>query len=285
MIATHPFGRTGHPSTRVIFGACAFAAVTQDEADKTADLLLEYGINHIDTAASYGDSELRLAAPLRRYRSRFFLATKTGERTYAKAKEQFHRSLERMGVDHVELLQLHCLVDPSEWDVAMGPGGALEALIEAREQKLVRFLGVTGHGVPVARMHLRSLARFDFDSVLLPYSYVLMQNPGYAADVEALLAECERRRTAVQTIKAIVHKPWGEDPHTRATWYRPLEEPGEIDRAVHWVLGRPGLFLNTAADIHVLPRILESASRFEQRPSSDQMASQVHALGMAPLFV
>jgi predicted aldo/keto reductase-like oxidoreductase len=285
MIEKSAFGRTGHLSTRTIFGACAFSAVTQDEADQTIELLLAHGINHIDTAASYGESELRLAPALRRYRSEFFLATKTGERTYAKAKAEFQRSLERMGVTSVDLLQLHCLVEPAEWDVAMGPGGALEAMIEAREQGLTRFIGVTGHGLSVARMHLRSLAHFDFDSVLFPFSYVLMQNAAYASDVTALLAECERKRTAVQTIKGIVHKPWGDDPHTSATWYRPLERPADLDRAVHWVLGRANVFLNTAADIRILPKVLESASRFVSAPSPDEMAAQVQALSMAPLFV
>jgi aryl-alcohol dehydrogenase-like predicted oxidoreductase len=280
-----PFGRSHHSSTRTIFGACAFSDVTQDEADRTVEFLLEQGVNHIDTAASYGQSEVRLAAPLRKYRRQFFLATKTGERTYAKAKEEIHRSLDRMGVDSVDLLQLHCLVDPAEWEVAMGPGGALEALIEAREQKLLRFIGVTGHGLAVARQHLRSLERFDFDSVLFPYSYVLMQNKDYASDVGALLAECERRDVAVQTIKAIVQRPWGSDPHTSATWYRPLEEPNDLDTAVHWVLGRAGVFLNTAADIHLLPKILDSASRFKAAPSRAQMASLVEAKGMAPLFL
>jgi predicted aldo/keto reductase-like oxidoreductase len=285
MIDKLPFGRTHHMSTRTIFGACAFSDVTQREADETVELLLEHGVNHIDTAASYGQSEVRLAAPLRKYRSQFFLATKTVERTYAKAKEEFHRSLERMGVDGVDLLQLHCLVEPAEWDVAMGPGGALEAFIEAREQNLIRYIGVTGHGLPVARQHLRSLERFAFDSVLFPYNYVLLQNPSYAADVAALLAECERCQVAVQTIKAVVQRPWGDDPHTSATWYRPLEEPADLDGAVHWVLGRPGVFLNTAADIHLLPKILASASRFERAPSPERMASLVQAKSMAPLFV
>jgi aryl-alcohol dehydrogenase-like predicted oxidoreductase len=285
MIAKQPFGSTGHMSTRTIFGAAAFGGVTQDEADRTIELLLEYGVNHIDTAASYGESEVRLGPPLRRYRRDFFLATKTGERTYAKAREQIHRSLDHLGVDSVDLLQLHCLVEPAEWDVAMGPGGAIEALVEAREQKLARFLGVTGHGLSIARMHLRSLARFDFDSVLFPYSYILLKNADYASGVSALLQECERRRIAVQTIKAVVHKPWGNDAPTRSTWYRPLEQDQEIDKAVHWVLGRPGVFLNTAGDIHLLPTILESASRFESPPAGEQMEAQVRSLAMAPLFV
>lgn len=285
MIPRHVFGRTGHESTRTIFGAAAFSRVTQEEADRTMDLLLRYEVNHIDTAASYGDSELRLGPWLARLRDRFFLATKTGERTYLAARDQIRRSLERLRVDQVDLIQLHNLALPEEWDVAMGPDGALRAAVEAREEGLVRFIGVTGHGLGIARMHLRSLERFDFDSVLLPYNYVLMQNPQYAADFEELVTLCQQRNVAVQTIKSITRAPWGERPHTAATWYEPLQDQADIDRAVHWVLGRPGLFLNTVGDIHVLPKVLDAASRFEQRPSDADMAAMFRERHMEPLFV
>jgi aryl-alcohol dehydrogenase-like predicted oxidoreductase len=285
MIHKQPFGRTGHTSTRAIFGAAALGQVTQAEADRTLEVLLEYGINHIDTAASYGDSELRIGPWMARHRQDFFLATKTQERTYQGAKQEFHHSLERLRVDYVDMLQLHLLVDPDEWETAMGPGGALEALIEAREQGLTRFLGVTGHGVTVAAMHRRSLERFSFDAVLLPYSYVMMQNPRYAADFEALMALCQARGVAVQTIKSLVRRPWEQRPETAPTWYEPLREQAEIDRAVHWVLGRPGIFLNTVADIDLLPKVLDAASRFETRPSDAEMSAQVQRLELAPLFV
>ncbi len=285
MIATQPFGRTGHSSTRTIFGAAALGGVTQDEADRTLELLLQHGVNHIDTAASYGESELRIGPWMRGHRQHFFLATKTGERTAQKARDQIHRSLDRLRVDHVDLIQLHNLVDPQEWETALGPGGALEAAVEARDQGLVRFIGVTGHGVTVAAQHRRALERFDFDSVLLPYSYVMMQNPQYAADFEALMELCQARNVAVQTIKAIVRAPWGDRPHTRATWYEPLENQADIDRAVHWVIGRPGFFLNTAGDIHVLPKVLDAAGRFEARPTDAEMRAQSKQQEMAPLFV
>ena len=284
MIPTLPFGRTGHVSTRILFGAAALSSVSQDDADRTLEELLEYGVNHIDTAASYGDAELRIGPWMGRYRKQFFLATKTGERTYQKARDEIHRSLERLRVDQVDLIQLHNLVDPGEWETAMGPGGALEAAVEARDQGLVRFIGVTGHGVTIAAMHRRSLERFDFDSVLLPYSYILMQNPQYAADFEALLAICAQRDVAVQTIKAITRAPWGQREHTASTWYEPLEDQADIDVAVHWVLGRPGVFLNTVGDIRVLPKVLDSASRFETRPSEETMRALIERLEMAPLF-
>ena len=284
MIPLQPFGKTGQQSARTIFGAAALGRATDEEAAPVLELLLEQGINHIDTAAMYGRSERRVGAWMDRHRSDFFLATKTGERTYQKARDQFHHSLERMRVDSVDLLQLHNLVDESEWDVAMGDGGALEAAIEAREEGLVRFIGVTGHGLEVAKMHKRSLERFPFDSVLLPYSYVMMQNPQYAADFAELEQLCLERSVALQTIKGITLGPWNETPETPSTWYEPLREQADIDRAVHWVLDKPGIFLNTAADIELLPRILDAAHRFEQAPADAEMREMVAAQGMAPLF-
>ena len=228
MIRKQIFGRTGHESTVTIFGAAALGRVSQAEADRTLDVLLEYGINHIDTAASYGDAELRIGPWMPRHRQNFFLATKTGERTYAEAKKEIHRSLERLQVDQLDLIQLHNLVHPDDWDVAMGPGGALEAIVEARAEGLVRFLGVTGHGLTVAAMHRRSLEQFDFDSVLLPYNYVLMQNAKYAGDFEQLMALCRERNVAVQTIKAITRGPWGSMERTSNTWYQPLTNQEDI---------------------------------------------------------
>lgn len=277
------FGCTGHMSTRTIFGAAALSSVTQDEADQTLELLLTYGVNHIDTAASYGESELRIGPWMPQYRDRFFLATKTGERTYDKAKAEFERSLKRLQVDSVDLIQLHYLVGEEEWDIAMGPGGVLEYVQEAREQGLVRFIGVTGHDVAITRMHLKSLERFDFDSVLLPFNYPMMQNKTYAAGFREILQMAEERHCAVQTIKSICRRPYPGE-HTHATWYEPLTDQNSVDKAVHWVLGQAGVFLNTAGDIGVLPMVLDAASRFETRPSDDDMQALVQQWDMAPLF-
>jgi aryl-alcohol dehydrogenase-like predicted oxidoreductase len=285
MMPTETFGRTGHRSTRTIFGAAAFSDVTQAEADRTMELLLRFGVNHIDTAASYGDSELRLGPWIEQHRAGFFLATKTGERTSQAAYDQIRRSLERLRVDQVDLIQLHNLVDPAEWETALGPGGALEAAIRAREEGLVRFIGVTGHGTTVAAMHTRALERFDFDTVLLPYNYPMMQNPIYAADFEELLARCRERGVAVQTIKAITRAPWSDRPQTAATWYEPLRDLVAIDRAVHWVLGRPSVFLNTVGDIGVLPMVLDAADRFRGSPSDEAMRKIAEQQAMEPLFV
>src|SRR5437764_14057889 len=204
MIKTQPFGKTGHMSTRAIFGAAALWNITDDEETKPVlQLLLDHGVNHLATAARYGRSERRVGAWMPEHRDKFFLATKTVERTYEKSRDQIRHSLERLRVQNVDLLQLHNLVDPDEWNTAMSPGGALEAAIEARDQGLTRFIGVTGHGVTVAAMHRRSLERFPFDSVLLPCNFVMMQNPAYAADFEALSATCAERGVAFQTIKGI----------------------------------------------------------------------------------
>ena len=279
-----PFGRTGHMSSRLLLGAAAFSDVTQAEADATMDVALSYGINHVDTAASYGDAELRLGDWIRRHGRPFFLATKTGQRTAGPALEEIRRSLERLQVDQVDLIQLHHLVDPQEWEVALGPGGALEAAIAAREEGLVRYIGITGHGWTVAATHRRALERFGFDSVLLPYSYTMMQNESYRADFEALYAVCQERKVAIQTIKAIVHTPWGHEPHTRATWYKPLEAQPDIDIAIQWALGRTGIFLNTVGDIHVLPRVLDAAARYTGPVPDEVMHAQVERLEMQPLF-
>src|SRR5439155_5226720 len=201
------------------------ASISQAEADPALELLLEHGVNHIDTAASYGDSELRLAPWLAQDRDRFFLATKTGQRDYAGAREEIRRSLDRLGVDHLDLIQLHNLVDVIEWEFALREDGALQAAVEARDEGLVRFIGVTGHGLTVARMHARSLDRFAFDSVLAPYSYTQMQDPAYAADFDALARVCAERDVALQTIKAIALAPWAGREQTASTWYEPLREP------------------------------------------------------------
>ncbi len=285
MIPKQPFGRTGHLSTRVLFGAFALSRASQAEADRTLELLLEYGVNHIDTAASYGDAELRIGPWMAHHRQDFFLATKTEQRTYQGAWDELQRSLERLQVDSVDLWQMHLLIKPEEWETAMGPGGALEAFIEAREKGLTRFLGVTGHETQVAAMHLRSLERFDFDSVLLPYNYPMMQNPQYRADFEKLLAICQERNVAVQTIKAIARRLLNGRTQTHNTWYEPLEDQADIDRAVHYVLARPGLFLNSVGDMDLLPKVLDAAGRFETGPAETEIKEMADRLEMGPLFV
>jgi aryl-alcohol dehydrogenase-like predicted oxidoreductase len=284
VIAKAPFGSTGHESSRVIFGAAALSDVSQAEADKTLEILLAHGVNHIDTAASYGDSELRVAPWLERHPDAFFLGTKTGERNYQEAREEIRRSLDRLGVDHVDLIQLHNLVDVIEWEFALRDGGALQAAVEARDEGLVRFIGVTGHGLSVPAMHRRSLERFTFDSVLLPYNFRQLLDARYREELEALAAVCAERGVAMQTIKSIALAPWDGRAQTAHTWYEPLTDPGEIELAVHWVLGRDGFFLNSVGDVNLLPHVLDAAERFEQRPDDAAMQALVERRSLEPLF-
>jgi predicted aldo/keto reductase-like oxidoreductase len=190
-----------------------------------------------------------------------------------------------MGVDHVDLWQLHALADPIEWDEALSPGGALEAAIEAREQGLIRWIGVTGHGSQIAATHRRSLERFDFDSVLLPYNFVTMQNPYYAENFNAVYETCRERRVAVQTIKSIALRPWAGRPHTRATWYEPLEQQDDIDLSVWWAMSRPGVFLCSAGDLDLLPKVLDAAGRFTGAPDDAAMRALTDRTAAEPLFV
>lgn len=284
MIEKIPFGRTGHLSSRTIFGAVSLAVIDQDEADRALDLLLEYGINHIDTAPQYGESELRLGPWMKRYRDRFFLATKSDQRTYDGAREQFQRSLDRLQTDRVDLVQFHNLTDVVEREVILGPSGALRFFIEAKEKGLVRFIGLTGHGLDAPRYHLRTLERFEFDSVLAPCNYLLLKDPYYAEGFEALRVYCGEKEIAFQTIKSIARGYWGDKEWNRCTWYEPLTDEDAITKCVHWVLGIPGIFLNTVGDLRELPKVLAAAANFKEPPSDEEMNEVVQKMGMQTLF-
>lgn len=278
------FGNTGHTSSRIIFGAAALWDVSQHEADQTLGLLLDHGINHIDTARSYGDAELRVGPWMREHRSSFFLASKTNKRTKAEALEELEQTLRRLQTDHIDLWQLHYLVEDEEWKVAMGESGALEAAMEAKRKGLVKFVGVTGHGVNAPKAHLKSLGRHDFDSVLLPYNFLMMQNPQYAEDFETLLSYCDTHNVAFQTIKSLARGDLGDKQKVYTTWYDPLVNEESIQKSIHWVLANKKVFLNSTGDIHILPAILKAAEMGYARPSDEQMLNLVQQEGMQPLF-
>ena len=288
MIPTQPFGGTCHDSTRIIFGAAALGGMRQEKADSTLDLVRSAGVNHIDTAATYGDSELRLADFMQSHRDEVFLATKTGDRDGDGARASIERSLERMRVDAVDLIQFHNLVQDDQWDTAMGTGGCLEAAIKAREEGLVRHIGVTGHGTRIAEMHLKSLDRFDFASVLLPYNYTMMQEARYQEEFNSLYDLCQEKGVAMQTIKAIAKRRWREDdPSPRFSWYEPYRDDEVIERAVHFVLVRDGLFLNSTSDATLLPKIFAAVESFNAGVADDLVGQVVsdNAGEGEPLFV
>ena len=290
MIKKMPFGKTGHQSSRVIFGAAAFMSMRQERVDPFLDLLFEFGVNHIDVAASYGDAELRIGPWMKEHRDKFFLASKTGDRTAVKAAESIRQSLERLQTDHLDLIQFHNLTDEPGWKKAMGPGGALEAAIDAKNEGLVRFIGVTGHGTEAPAMHLRSLEKFEFDSVLLPCNYPLMQIPDYAADFNRLIELCKERSIAVQTIKSIARRRWREDDtQKRYSWYEPVKDPEIMRRTVHWLLSHSSVFLNSSSDATLLRFILEAASGFEDSMTTAELDRDLQAdassLEMESIFI
>lgn len=284
-IERRTFGRTGHASSALIFGGAGLWSVDQGTADRVLDLLLEYGVNHIDVAAAYGDAELRVGPWMDRHRKDFFLATKTGKRDKEGARAEILRSLERLRTDHVDLLQLHALIHPDEQDQALAPGGALEAAIEAREQGLCRFIGVTGHGWTTPAMHRRALERFDFDSILMPWNWYMANYRSYAEDFEATAVLCDDRSVAVQAIKGLARGPWAAGMvRNRAPWYQPLEDEEDIRTATHWLLGRRDLFMIAPGDVDLLPMVLKAASEYRDRPDDTVMKTFADRAGLASIF-
>ena len=245
------------------FGSAGIGRVDQETADRAIETALAHGVNHVDVAPRYGEAELRLRPWMARIRSRIFLGCKTGQRTREEARAELSRSLERLGTDRVDLYQLHAVGKLHELDQCTAPGGALEALVEAREAGRVRWLGITGHTHDAPRTHLEALRRFDFDTVMFPLNFVLWADPRYREDAQALLEECRRRDVGVHIIKTVARDPWGDRPRTHTTWYEPFADQAIIDQAVAFVLSRPVTTLCSVGDVTVLPRVLEAAERFQ----------------------
>jgi aryl-alcohol dehydrogenase-like predicted oxidoreductase len=256
-------GRTGHMSSVVTFGAAGIGRVQQDVADRAIAGALALGVNHIDVAPSYGDAELRLKPWIPKIRKDVFLGCKTRERTREAAKAELHRSLERLGTDRLDLYQLHSVGKLGDLDACTARGGALEALVEAREEGLVRWLGITGHTHDAPRTHLEALRRFDFDTVMFPLNFVLWAIPEYRQSAETLLTACADRDVGVHIIKTVAKDPWGGRAKTHTTWYEPFTEDAIIERAVAFVLSRPVTTLCSAGDVTVLPKVLVAAERFQ----------------------
>ncbi|WP_127585180.1 aldo/keto reductase [Paenibacillus koleovorans] len=257
-------GRLRHNSSVVMFGAASLGHVTQEAADASIAHALAHGVNHFDTAASYGEAELRMGPWMPRIREEIFLATKTGERGREAATRELHQSLERLQTGFIDLIQLHAVGDMANLDACTAPDGALEALVEAKEEGLVGGIGITGHGHAAPAVHLEALRRFPFDTVLLPLNYYMYSLPDYREGIDQLLEEAERQGAAVRAIKAIAKGPWAPgQTRTHATWYEPFEQQQVIDACVHFVLSFPGIAgFATAGDVGLFPRIVDAAERF-----------------------
>ena len=257
-------GRLGYEGSVVMFGAASLGKVTQEEADQSISFALQQGINHYDTAASYGDAELRMGPIISGIRKDIFLATKTGLRSKKEAKEEIYRSLERMKVDSVDLLQLHAVCTIKDLDLCTEQGGALEAVIEAKEEGIVKAIGITGHGHEAPVVHLEALRRYPFATVLLPFNYYMYSLPEYREAFDALIAEAVKQTVSVRAIKAIAKGPWQEkQERSYATWYEPFDQQEVIDACVHYVLSFPNLSgFASAGDIHLFPKIVDAVQRY-----------------------
>jgi aryl-alcohol dehydrogenase-like predicted oxidoreductase len=255
-------GRTGHRSTVVTFGTAGLGRVEQDVADKAIEAVLEHGVNHIDIAPSYGEAMERLAPWMPQIRDSVFLGTKTTGRTKDAAWDEVRSIQQRLGVDSFDLFQLHAVISMELLDEVTAPGGALEALVEMREQGVTKWLGITGHGPAVPAVHLEALRRFDFDTIMFPVSAAIFRNPDYRRDAEALLAEAASRNVGVQIIKSIARGGWGDHEREHTTWYDPHRDQDDIDRALWWALSQSVHTAPSAGDVNLLPRVLDAAERF-----------------------
>jgi aryl-alcohol dehydrogenase-like predicted oxidoreductase len=282
---TRIFGRTGHASTVAIFGAAAFWEITQEKADAVMDKVLAAGINHIDVAPSYGQAEERIGPFLERHPSKFFIGCKTMERTKEGAAAEMRRSLERLHRDSFDLYQFHAVTRFEELDKIFQPGGALEAVLEARKQGLLRFIGITGHGVDAPAIYREALRRFDFDSVLFPLNFVQYANPYYRENAEALLEECEKRQVGTMIIKSTAKGSWGERKKTHTTWYEPFSEEEMIQKAVNFVLSQKVTGICTAGDVSVLPLVIQACELFTPMDQAEQEELIASASKYEPLFV
>jgi aryl-alcohol dehydrogenase-like predicted oxidoreductase len=280
-------GRLEHHSSVLIFGGAALADVTQDVADASISEALAAGINHIDTAADYGDSELRLRPWMSRIRADIFLATKTGDRDAASAYESICHSLERLGVARLDLIQLHAVGTRRELDLVTGSGGALEGALRAKDEGLVGAVGITGHGMQAPSTHLEALRRFDFDTVLTPWNYRLSLEDAYRRDFEALCEATREHDTGLMLIKAIARNLWrSEEEATRTTWYEPLEDQAAVDAAVAFALAVPAATgIATPGDVGLLASVI-AAERARTDLSSDDIRDTLAAVPeMEPPFV
>lgn len=266
---TRRFGRTGHMSTIAIFGAAAFWQISQADADKVMEQVIEAGINHIDIAPSYGQAEERVGPWMPRERNRFFLGCKTMERTREGAWNEMQRSLKLLQTESFDLYQCHAITSMDELDAVTMKGGALESFEQARREGLTKYIGITGHGVDAPKIYLEALRRFDFDSILFPLNFVQMAIPEYRTSTEELIATCKAKDVGTMIIKTVTKAPWGERPHTATTWYEPFDQQDEIQRAINFGLSYDVTGFCTAGDTRILPMVLRACENFTRLPDAE----------------
>lgn len=284
---TRRLGRIGHMSSVLLYGGAALSEVSEEDADRSIKEALDAGINHFDTAAGYGDSELHLGRWMSRIRDRIFLATKTGDRAAGDAYDSIRRSLERLRVDSVDLIQLHAIGDLDDLGAATGPGGAVEGAVRARDEGLVGAIGITGHGMRAPAVHLEALRRFPFDTVLTPFNYRLAREPAYLRDFDALAAETQARDVGLMVIKVAARNLWRpEEEHRYTTWYEPLDVQEHIDATVAFALARPEITgICTAGDVHLLPMFVEAERRRDSITVPQAEAAMDGVSELEPPFV
>jgi predicted aldo/keto reductase-like oxidoreductase len=266
------FGRTGHMSTVIVFGAFAVGQVDQRQADATMELLMAHGVNHIDVAPSYHDAELRLGLWLEKHRDRFFVGCKTQLRGQDEAWEELQRSLGRLRIDAFDLYQLHAVTSMEELDRCFAPGGSLQAILDARDQGLTRYIGITSHGLQAPAVQREALRRFDFDSLLFPLNFKLWADEDYHRDLQALLEMAADRDVGTMVIKTWAKQPWGERQQEYHTWYEPFDQPDQVEQALRFALSQPVTAAISAGDNRLVPAILAAAERFEPMAAEEQSA-------------
>jgi predicted aldo/keto reductase-like oxidoreductase len=278
------FGRTGHDSTVAIFGAAAFYDISQDEADQVLEYILSTDINHIDVAPGYGKAEIRMGPWLSEVRDRFFIGCKTQQRTKAAAETELRRSLERLQIDKFDLFQLHAVTNMDELNQVTRPDGALEAILEAKDEGLLDYVGITGHGLEAPEVFLEALERFDFDTVLFPINFILYENESYREKAETLLDVCRERDLGSMIIKHIAKGPWGEMDKTHTTWYRPFTQQEWIQKGVDFALSQPVTGICTPGDVNLLPLVVEACQQFQPMVTDQQVDLISQTPQFQPLF-
>jgi aryl-alcohol dehydrogenase-like predicted oxidoreductase len=271
-------GRLGRENSVLIFGGAALGEATEEAADAAMQQALDAGVDHFDTAADYGESEVHYGRWMPEIRDRIFLSTKTGDRERDAARRSIERSLERLGVDHVDLIQLHAVCDPEDLDHATGPGGSLEAAIQAKEEGLVGAVGITGHGHEAPATHLEALSRYPFDTVLTPWNYILSTDEDYRRDYGALVQEIKRQDAGLMTIKTVSRRNWPEGDPTRdqryTTWYEPFDQREYVDAAVSFVLSYTEITgIAMVGDVTLVPMMLEAEGRRMPREEAERILS------------